>query len=118
VARRVWVFSLFFIFYFSQPCINKRRSNSSSITFEHIPSDYAILKIVKTPEDAGGDTLWASGYEAYDRLSPTFQKLAESLTATHYQPAFVEVKEKFGEDLIDEFRGAPENTGLDFKAEQ
>ncbi|KAK9773085.1 putative TauD/TfdA-like domain-containing protein [Seiridium cardinale] len=70
------------------------------ITFERIPSDYAILKIVKTPEDAGGDTLWASG-----------------ITATHYQPAFNEVKEKFGEDLIDEFRGAPENTGLDFQAE-
>ncbi|KAI0133765.1 hypothetical protein BJ170DRAFT_690131 [Xylariales sp. AK1849] len=89
----------------------------ADITFENIPSDYAILKIVKTPEDAGGDTLWASGYEAYDRLSPTFQKVAESLTATHYQPAFVEVKEKFGEDLIDEFRGAPENRGLDFQAE-
>lgn len=76
------------------------------------------MKIVKTPEDVGGDTLWASGYEAYDRLSPAFQKLAESITATHYQPAFNEVKQKFGEDLIDEFRGAPENTGLDFKAEQ
>ncbi|KAI1880551.1 hypothetical protein JX265_000791 [Neoarthrinium moseri] len=89
----------------------------ADITFEHIPSDYAILKIIKTPEDAGGDTLWASGYEAYDRLSPAFQRLAESLTATHYQPAFNEVKAKFGEDLIDEFRGAPENTGLEFKAE-
>lgn len=90
---------------------------ADSITFEHIPSDYAILKIIETPTDAGGDTLWASGYEAYDRLSTTFQKLAESLTATHYQPAFVEVKKKFGEELIDEFRGAPENTGLDFQAE-
>jgi hypothetical protein len=29
-------------------------------------------------------------------LSPTFQKLAESLTATHYQPNFVKVKEAFG----------------------
>ncbi|KAF2728343.1 taurine catabolism dioxygenase [Polyplosphaeria fusca] len=89
----------------------------ADITFEHIPSDYAILKIIQTPTDAGGDTLWASGYEAYDRLSPAFQNLAESLTATHYQPAFVEVQKKFGEDLIDEFRGAPENTGLDFQAE-
>lgn len=56
-----------------------------SITFERIPSDYAILKIIKTPEDTGGDTLWASGYEAFDRLSPTWQRFAETLTATHYQ---------------------------------
>ncbi|KAK0629499.1 hypothetical protein B0T17DRAFT_188688 [Bombardia bombarda] len=89
----------------------------ADITFERIPSDYAILKIVDPPTDAGGDTLWASGYEAYDRLSPVFQKIAESLTATHYQPNFVKVKEAFGEELIDDYRGAPENTGLDFKAE-
>lgn len=89
-----------------------------SITFERIPSDYAILKITEAPADAGGDTLWASGYEAYDRLSPALQKLADSLTATHYQPNFVKVKDTFGEELIDEYRGAPENTGLDFKAEQ
>ncbi|OIW23530.1 alpha-ketoglutarate-dependent sulfonate dioxygenase [Coniochaeta ligniaria NRRL 30616] len=89
----------------------------ADITFERIPSDYAILKIIQPPQDAGGDTLWASGYEAYDRLSPAFQKVAESLTATHYQPNFVKVKEAFGEDLIDDYRGSPENTGLDFKAE-
>ncbi|KAK3370407.1 hypothetical protein B0H63DRAFT_552368 [Podospora didyma] len=89
----------------------------ADITFEHIPSDYAVLKIVQPPADAGGDTLWASGYEVYDRLSPAVQKLAESLTATHYQPNFVKIKETFGEDLIDDYRGAPENTGLDFKAE-
>ncbi|KAK6369497.1 uncharacterized protein PV06_10828 [Exophiala oligosperma] len=88
----------------------------ADITFERIPSDYAILKIINKPEDAGGDTLWASGYELYDRLSPAFQKLADSLTATHHQPAFNEVAKKFGEELIDQDRGAPENTGLDFTA--
>ncbi|KAK1770773.1 alpha-ketoglutarate-dependent sulfonate dioxygenase [Phialemonium atrogriseum] len=89
----------------------------ADITFERIPSDYAILKIVQPPTDAGGDTLWASGYEAYDRLSPAIQKLADGLTATHHQPNFVKVKEAFGEELIDDYRGAPENTGLDFLAE-
>ncbi|KAL7629487.1 hypothetical protein AAE478_001007 [Parahypoxylon ruwenzoriense] len=89
----------------------------ADITFEHIPSDYAILKIIQAPEDAGGDTLWASGYEAYDRLSPPIQKLAESLTATHYQPGFVKVQNDFGEELIEQNRGSPENNGLDFKAE-
>ncbi|CAI4212655.1 unnamed protein product [Parascedosporium putredinis] len=88
----------------------------ADITFERIPSDYAILKINQTSEDAGGDTLWASGYEAYDRLSPALKQLADSLTATHYQPNFVRVKDSFGEALIDDYRGAPENTGLDFKA--
>jgi len=57
----------------------------ADITFERIPSDYAILKIIQTPEDVGGDTLWASGYEAFDRLSPTWQRFAEGLTATHHQ---------------------------------
>jgi len=87
-----------------------------SISFERIPSDYAILKIVEPPEDAGGDTLWASGYEAYDRLSPAWKKLAEGLTATHHQPAFNDVAKKHGIELIEEDRGAPENTGVDFKA--
>ena len=58
----------------------------SSITFEKVPSDYALLKITKLPEDnSGGDTLWASGYEVYDRLSPPIQKLADTLSAVHYQ---------------------------------
>ncbi|KAI2468787.1 taurine catabolism dioxygenase [Annulohypoxylon bovei var. microspora] len=89
----------------------------ADITFENIPSDYAILKIILPPDDAGGDTLWASGYEAYDRLSPPIRKLAESLTATHNQPGFVKVQNDFGEELIDQNRGSPENNGLDFKAE-
>lgn len=59
---------------------------SISITFENVPSDYAILKITDTPEDkTGGDTLWASGYEVYDRLSPPIQKLADTLKAVHHQ---------------------------------
>ncbi|KAF2163438.1 hypothetical protein M409DRAFT_26051 [Zasmidium cellare ATCC 36951] len=88
----------------------------ADITFERIPSDYAILKITQPSDDAGGDTLWASGYEAYDRLSPAIQKLAESLTATHYQPTFNEAAKQHGLELIDSNRGAPENSGLDFTA--
>ncbi|KAF2793928.1 alpha-ketoglutarate-dependent sulfonate dioxygenase [Melanomma pulvis-pyrius CBS 109.77] len=89
----------------------------ADITFERIPSDYAILKIHTVPTDgSGGDTLWASGYEAYDRLSPPWQKFAESLTATHHQPNFNRVAKDFGAELIDGARGAPENSGLDFKA--
>lgn len=91
----------------------------ADITFENVPSDYAILKIIQPPEgEVGGDTLWASGYEAYDRLSPEFQKLAEGLTAVHHQPNFVRVQKEFGEELIDGDRGSPENVGLEFRAEQ
>ena len=51
-----------------------------------MPSDYAILKITHLPEDeSGGDTLWASGYEVYDRLSPPLQKFADGLKAVHHQ---------------------------------
>ncbi|KAF2497150.1 taurine catabolism dioxygenase [Lophium mytilinum] len=88
----------------------------ADITFERIPSDYAILKIVKTPDDVGGDTLWASGYEAFDRLSPVWQRFAENLTATHYQPNFNKVALEHGLELIEDDRGAPENKGNDFTA--
>ena len=54
----------------------------ASITFEPVPSDFAILKIHTLPEN-GGDTLWSSSYEAYDRLSPSFAKFLEGLTALH-----------------------------------
>ncbi|KAL3480806.1 taurine catabolism dioxygenase TauD, TfdA family protein [Aspergillus californicus] len=87
----------------------------SDITFEPVPSDYAILKIVTLPGDAGGDTLWASGYEAYDRLSPAMQKFAEGLTATHYQPAFNDSVRDQSTELITENRGNPENGGVEFK---
>ncbi|KAL1963591.1 hypothetical protein VTN77DRAFT_8036 [Rasamsonia byssochlamydoides] len=89
----------------------------ADITFERVPSDYAILKIIHLPEDqSGGDTLWASGYEVYDRLSPPIQKLADTLTAVHYQPAFNNIAKEHGIELIEGDRGAPENTGFDFKA--
>ncbi|EFX05042.1 taurine catabolism dioxygenase [Grosmannia clavigera kw1407] len=85
--------------------------NKDSITFENVPSDYAILKMNIAPE-TGGDTIWASGYEAYDRLSPAWKKLAEGLTATHRNRAAAEVDAQY----IGENRGSPENAGLDFEA--
>jgi alpha-ketoglutarate-dependent taurine dioxygenase len=88
----------------------------SDISFEPVPSDYAILKIVSPPEDAGGDTLWASGYEAYDRLSPAWKNFVEGLTATHYQPAFYDAVKDQNKELITENRGNPQNSGVDFKA--
>jgi alpha-ketoglutarate-dependent taurine dioxygenase len=61
-------------------------TNKTSITFERVPSDYALLKITDLPADnSGGDTLWASGYELYDRLSPTVQGIVDGLKVVHYQ---------------------------------
>ena len=65
--------------------------------------------MVEAPEDIGGDTIWASGYEAYDRLSPVLKKMAESLTATHRQVGFHNVAKKTGCELVQGPRGHPDN---------
>ncbi|KAF2252218.1 putative TfdA family taurine dioxygenase [Trematosphaeria pertusa] len=87
----------------------------SDITFEPVPSDYALLRLTELPE-TGGDTLWASGYELYDRLSKPYQKFFESLTATYAQPGFGEAAKANGFELYSKPRGAPENVGTDLKA--
>ncbi|GBE89165.1 Putative alpha-ketoglutarate-dependent sulfonate [Sparassis crispa] len=86
----------------------------ADITFERVPSDYAILKIHTLPK-VGGDTLWASGYEAYDRLSPAYQKFLEGLTAVHNADFFVEIAKASGIPVQDP-RGSPDNTGSDLTA--
>ena len=97
---------------------NQRASKGwhSDLTFEPVPSDYAILKMHILPE-VGGDTLWASGYEAYDRLSPALARFLEGLTAEHDGNFFHKVAKQDGRDIITE-RGAPENTGTDLRAVQ
>ncbi|KAK0103874.1 hypothetical protein ONS96_004983 [Cadophora gregata f. sp. sojae] len=87
----------------------------SDITFEPIPSDYALLRLTQLPK-TGGDTLWASGYEVYDRLSAPYQKFLESLTATYAQPRFNEAADKNGFKIYSEPRGAPENVGEKLEA--
>ncbi|CAM1505806.1 Fc.00g114430.m01.CDS01 [Cosmosporella sp. VM-42] len=87
----------------------------SDIAFEPAPADYTSLRLVELPT-TGGDTLWASGYDVYDRLSPPYQKLVESLTATFEQPHFAKVAEKAGFKLYEQPRGALENVGSELKA--
>ncbi|KAL1856567.1 hypothetical protein Plec18170_003535 [Paecilomyces lecythidis] len=89
----------------------------ADITSERVPPDYASLKITHSPEDnAGGDTLWASGYEIYDRLSPPIRQLVDGLKALHYQPYFSTISKKHDIELLKGERGAPENIGYDFEA--
>lgn len=66
---------------------------------------------------AGGDTLWASGYEAYDRLSAPLKTFLEGLTALHDGEFFADYARRTGRSLIQE-RGAPENVGTDLTAIQ
>ncbi|KAJ6516852.1 hypothetical protein C8R47DRAFT_1088518 [Mycena vitilis] len=93
-----------------------RASNGwhTDITFERVPSDYAILKLHTLPA-VGGDTLWASGYEAYDKLSPAYQKFLEGLTAVHDGSGFIKYAKKLGVPINDP-RGSPENTGGELQA--
>ncbi|GJC87769.1 alpha-ketoglutarate-dependent taurine dioxygenase [Colletotrichum liriopes] len=82
----------------------------SDITFEPVPSDYALLRLTQLPK-TGGDTLWASGYEVYDRISKPLQRFLDTLTATYAQPGFNAAAEKNGFKLFTDARGAPENVG-------
>lgn len=60
----------------------------SDIPFEPVPSDYTLLRLVQVPK-SGGDTLWASGYEVYDRFSGPYQRFLEGLTATFVGDGFL-----------------------------
>ena len=82
----------------------------SDITFEPVPSDYAMLKIHTLPV-AGGDTLWSSGYEIYDRLSPAMQVFLEGLTATHDAKFFLEEASRLQNPIRKGIRGHALNHG-------
>jgi len=54
----------------------------SDVTFEKCPPLGSILRAVAVPA-AGGDTMWASMYAAYEALSDAMQRLLSGLTAFH-----------------------------------
>jgi len=106
-----------------------RQQWHSDITFEPIPSDYALLRLTQLPKTGGGkcrsklrglwsmwlmqpaDTLWASGYELYDRISAPLRRFLDGLTATYAQPGFNEAAARNNFKLYTAERGAPENNG-------
>lgn len=53
------------------------------MSYELQPPAFTFLKIDTLPGEAGGDTIWSSGYAAYDRLSPELKKRLEGLEAVH-----------------------------------
>lgn len=87
----------------------------SDITFEPVPSDYTALRLTELPK-TGGDTLWASGYELFDRISPIYQKFLETLTATYSQPLFNKAAEDNDFKLYTAPRGSPHNVGDNLEA--
>lgn len=50
----------------------------TDLVHEPFPPGYTHLHQDTVPE-IGGDTLWASGFAAYDKLSPGFQKIIDGL---------------------------------------
>ncbi|CUM64889.1 uncharacterized protein PRCAT00002507001 [Priceomyces carsonii] len=52
----------------------------TDLSYEKRPADYSALQIKQVPADGGGDTLWASGYAAYEKLTPVLAEFFEKLT--------------------------------------
>jgi alpha-ketoglutarate-dependent taurine dioxygenase len=86
-----------------------------SLMFEQVPSDYSFLQMFVHPP-TGGDTLWASGTEIYNRLSTKMQKYLQSLTMTSdQQENLVGSAKKGGFQIWQEPRGHPLNSGENFR---
>ncbi|KIY01569.1 uncharacterized protein Z520_03121 [Fonsecaea multimorphosa CBS 102226] len=98
---------------------NKRKYDAaqwhSDIQFEPAPADYTSLRLTQLPK-TGGDTLWASGYEIYDRMSRPWQKFLEGLTATFIGDGFIRAEQQGRATLYDQPRGSPLNVGKHLSA--
>ncbi|KAK3052914.1 hypothetical protein LTR09_005978 [Extremus antarcticus] len=95
----------------SEPRDLGREWHSDSL-FENCPSDFSFLRMQDTPP-AGGDTLWCSGYEIYDKMSPSWRSYMETLTATCAQPVFKSACEAGNYEVMSP-RGSPLNKDLEF----
>ncbi|KAE8339487.1 hypothetical protein BDV24DRAFT_175998 [Aspergillus arachidicola] len=87
----------------------------SDISFEKAPADFSSLRLVQLPK-TGGDTLWASGYEIYDRISKPYRAFLETLSATHAGVGFMRLAQTGKFHLYEKERGAPVNVGGDLSA--
>jgi alpha-ketoglutarate-dependent taurine dioxygenase len=68
----------------------------TDVTFLQTPAFGSILYMLEVP-DVGGDTMWASLQDAYDRLSEPVRAMCDQLIAIHHDPWFAaEVDAKGG----------------------
>jgi len=88
---------------------------SGSMCWENVPPDYGVLKVHTLPK-SGGDTLFASGYDLYNKLSPKTRTYLEGLTATFVQSGYQGMAKQGNFDLFQGPRGSPENIGDLLKA--
>ncbi|CVK98803.1 probable taurine dioxygenase [Fusarium proliferatum] len=87
-----------------------RNSWHTDAGYEPNPPDYSILKVVKMPP-TGGDTMWASSCEIYDKISPHYRQFLEGLTASFSQRRLPRVAKEKGFELYTQPRGSPNNVG-------
>ncbi|SLM37773.1 alpha-ketoglutarate-dependent sulfonate [Lasallia pustulata] len=87
----------------------------ADIGYEPHSADYTVLKLTQLPE-SGGDTLWASSCEIYDKISPAYRSFLETLTATFEQPRYFQTCKEKGFELYTDSRGSPANVGTSLKA--
>lgn len=96
------------------PNMDKRRFDAAEwhtdIQFEPVPADYTSLRVIKLPE-TGGDTLWASGYELYNRLSKPYQDFVDGLTVTCRADCVLMAIRNRGKQIEEGERGNPLNVG-------
>lgn len=88
----------------------------TDISFEPAPADFTSLRLTQLPE-TGGDTLWASAYEMYDRISKPYRQFLETLTADHIADGFHRASEAGKFALYTEPRGSPLNVGESLSSE-
>ncbi|CAO3635991.1 unnamed protein product [Cunninghamella blakesleeana] len=74
----------------------------TDISYEHQPAALSFLKLEVLPP-CGGDTLWWSAYQAYDRLSKPMQKFVETLTAVHTGEFHAKLAKATGRPIRREF---------------
>jgi alpha-ketoglutarate-dependent taurine dioxygenase len=89
----------------------------SDIQFEPVPADYTSLRLTQLPK-TGGDTLWASGYEIFDRFSKAYQSFFETLTATFTGEGFIKAAAANPEKvkIYEQQRGSTKNVGKELTA--
>ncbi|CAI6073638.1 unnamed protein product [Clonostachys chloroleuca] len=86
-----------------------------SLAYENVPPDYTAVHFSEVPlDDSGDDTLWASGYELYDRLSPLFKKMLDGQKVEIDHVRMRELVQQGYPANLD--RGAPGNSSVEFKA--